>query len=156
LQFEKFGAEVSLHHDGENFMIDADRLHMTSVIYNLLDNALKYSKERPVIELFLASRPSHVELKIKDNGIGIPSQYSGKIFDKFFRVPHGDVHNIKGYGLGLSYVSNIVKRHHGFIELKSELGRGSTFTVNIPYTEQPEIRFDEHRKISKEKDLPWP
>jgi two-component system, OmpR family, phosphate regulon sensor histidine kinase PhoR len=156
LQFEKYDAKVSLQSDGDNFVINADRFHMTSVIYNLLDNALKYSKEKPVIEVLIKSQTSHIDLIIRDNGIGIPSQYAEKIFDKFFRVPQGDVHNIKGYGLGLSYVNNIIRRHHGFITVKSELNKGSSFTVKIPYRENPVIRFDDKRRISKEKDMLWP
>jgi len=156
LQFEKYDAKVSLHSDGDNFVINADRFHMTSVIYNLLDNALKYSKEKPVIEVLIKSQTAHIDLIIQDNGIGIPSQYAEKIFDKFFRVPQGDVHNIKGYGLGLSYVNNIIRRHHGFITVRSELNKGSTFTVKIPYRENPVMRFDDKRRISKEKDMLWP
>lgn len=147
LQFEKCHAKVNLETEGDNFTIEADKLHITSVIYNLLDNALKYSKENPVITVRLKAKEQHIELSVEDNGIGIPAEYKGKVFDKFFRVPTGDKHNAKGYGLGLSYVSEVIKRHHGFITVDSEFGKGSIFTAYIPYKELPVIQFDEHRKV---------
>jgi two-component system phosphate regulon sensor histidine kinase PhoR len=133
LQFEKYRAKVKLHTEGTNFIVDADKLHITSVIYNLLDNALKYSRESPVIDVSLKSSPEHLEFSVSDNGIGIPPAYTQRVFDKFFRVPTGDRHNIKGYGLGLSYVSEVLKRHHGHVSVESELGKGSTFTATFPY-----------------------
>jgi two-component system, OmpR family, phosphate regulon sensor histidine kinase PhoR len=148
LQFEKNNAVVTIETSGENFMIDADRLHITSVIYNLLDNALKYSKENPVIGISLSALPNDiVELKISDNGIGIPREYRWKVFDKFFRVPSGNTHNVKGYGLGLSYVSEIIKRHMGFIAVESEVGSGAVFTIKIPRKEADVIHFDDNRKM---------
>ena len=150
LQFEKYRANVSLQAEGGRYTLEADKLHITSVIYNLLDNALKYSQENPVIEVKILSHTEHVSLMVKDNGIGIPPEYKGKVFEKFFRVPMGDKHNIKGYGLGLSYVSEIAARHQGYITVESELGKGSTFTVNIPYKEAPVINFDGQRRITKE------
>jgi len=133
LQFEKYHATVNLHTEGDNFVVAADKLHITSVIYNLLDNALKYSKENPVIDVHLKSAPEYLEFSVSDNGIGIPPAYKEKVFDKFFRVPTGDKHNIKGYGLGLSYVSEVIKRHRGNVQVESELGKGSTFTAKFPY-----------------------
>ncbi len=149
LQFEKQQAVVTLETIGTNFTIEADKLHLSSVIYNLLDNALKYSKGIPEIDVQLVAHEQHLALHITDKGIGIPKEYKGKIFEKFFRIPGGDRHNIKGYGLGLSYVNHIIKRYMGFIEVKSELGKGSTFIVNIPYRQAEIIRFDEHRVIRK-------
>lgn len=150
LQFEKLEAVVSLEAIGTNFVLEADKLHITSVVYNLIDNALKYSKGKPAIDIVLKSHKEHVSLAVSDKGLGIPPEYKGKIFDKFFRIPGGDRHNIKGYGLGLSYVNHIVKKHMGFVEVKSELGKGSTFIVHIPYKEADKIRFDEFRTIRKE------
>jgi two-component system phosphate regulon sensor histidine kinase PhoR len=115
-------------------MIKADRLHITSVIYNLLDNALKYSKANPSIHIDLASLPLTIEMSITDNGIGIPPEYQKKIFDKFFRVPTGDTHNVKGYGLGLSYVAYIIQRHKGMIEVESQPGIGTRLTTKLPKT----------------------
>ena len=103
------------------------------MLYNLLDNALKYSSNNAVVKLYLSMPTDHlVELQIIDNGIGIAKQFQHKIFDKFFRVPTGDLHNIKGYGLGLSYVNHIIRLHKGSISVKSELGKGSEFTVLLP------------------------
>lgn len=136
LQFEKQKAAITLSSEGDNFMIDADKLHITSVIYNLLDNALKYSKEDAVIEVKLIRRNEYFELRVKDNGIGIDEAYQNKIFEQFFRVPSGNRHNTKGYGLGLSYVNHIIRRHHGSIEVESEPGKGSTFIVRLPFTEK--------------------
>ena len=149
LQFEKTNARVRFETEGENFKIEADKLHITSVIYNLLDNALKYSKEDPQIDVCLQSKAEHIELSVKDNGIGIAGEYKEKIFDKFFRVPSGDHHNTKGYGLGLSYVSHIAKRHQGSITVESELGKGSKFTVYFPYKESDVIDYGNNRKIIK-------
>jgi two-component system phosphate regulon sensor histidine kinase PhoR len=133
LQFEKYHAKVNLHTEGDNFIVEADKLHITSVVYNLLDNALKYSKENPVINVELTATPETIGLSVSDNGIGIEPAYKEKIFDKFFRVPTGDKHNIKGYGLGLSYVAEVIKRHRGNVHVESELGKGSTFTARFPY-----------------------
>lgn len=151
LQFEKHHAMASLESSGNDFVIEADKLHITSVIYNLLDNALKYSKEIPSIDVRLVAHEQHIALQVSDKGVGIPNEYKGKIFEKFFRVPGGDLHNIKGYGLGLSYVNHIIQRHMGFIEVKSELGKGSTFIVNIPYRLADVIRFDDHRLVRRKE-----
>ncbi len=152
LLFDKHHAVVTFNTTGDNFMIEADKLHLTSVIYNLLDNALKYSRESPVINVDLSALPNDLlELKVNDNGIGIPHEYRFKIFTKFFRVPTGDRHNIKGYGLGLSYVSEVIRRHMGFIVVESELGKGSTFIVKVPVKEADVIYFDEHRRARAEK-----
>jgi two-component system phosphate regulon sensor histidine kinase PhoR len=153
LQFEKYHARVSVKPEGDNFKMEADRLHITSVLYNLLDNALKYSRDNPVIEVSLSALPRDIiELKVSDNGIGIAKEYQPKIFEKFFRVPMGDQHNIKGYGLGLSYVFEIVQRHMGFITVDSEIGKGTTVTIKFPRREADVIFFDDKRKIGSIKD----
>jgi two-component system phosphate regulon sensor histidine kinase PhoR len=151
LQFEKQNATTELKLTGNNFVIDADKLHMTSVVYNLLDNALKYSKENPHIVVQIEDRSKYIELSVKDNGTGIPGEYKRKIFEKFFRVPGGDRHNIKGYGLGLSYVHHIVAMHQGFIEVQSELGKGSDFIIKLPFEEAPVIYYNKGRVIRKIK-----
>ena len=149
LQVEKQNAETSIKFTGNNFTIDADRRHIASVVYNLLDNALKYASSNPKIEVHLIDRSSFIELRVSDNGPGIPNEYKGKVFDQFFRVPSGDRHNIKGYGLGLSYVNHIVQSHQGFIELETEVGKGSTFIVKLPFAEAPVIHYDNNRAIRK-------
>lgn len=151
LQFEKQKAKLTIENVGDNFMIDADRLHITSVIYNLLDNALKYSKENPQVGVKLIRHEQYFELRVTDNGIGIADAYRSKIFDQFFRVPSGNRHNTKGYGLGLSYVNYIIQRHQGFIEVESELGKGSTFIVKLPFAEKNSIHADKARVIRKTK-----
>ncbi len=132
LQFEKLQAVVHIDSSGEDLEIYADRLHIMSVIYNLLDNALKYSKGQPVINIAIKEAGDSVEMQFSDQGIGIPEAYQSKVFDKFFRVPQGDVHDVKGYGLGLSYVYHIIKQHEGSIALQSEPGKGTNFSINLP------------------------
>jgi two-component system phosphate regulon sensor histidine kinase PhoR len=134
LQFSTHHARIDLQVEGSYFTILADRLHITSVIFNLLDNALKYSKDNPDIRIRLQHQTDSILLQVADKGIGIAPDYKAKIFDKFFRVPSGDHHNIKGYGLGLSYVAHVVKQHGGSITVESEPGKGSTFTVKLPVT----------------------
>ncbi len=133
LQFEKQHAKVDMKTSGDLFIIEADRLHMSSVLYNLLDNALKYGPENAVITIKLTSLSQDIlEIKVKDNGPGIDKEYQSKVFDKFFRIPQGEQHNIKGYGLGLSYVKEIVVSHGGNILVESEPGNGSTFIITLP------------------------
>lgn len=136
LLFDKFGASVDFEKKGANFYIQADKMHITSVLYNLIDNALKYGGNNPSIRIELVSPfYDYVRISIADKGQGIPPQYQDKIFDKFFRIPTGDVHNTKGHGLGLNYVANIVKQHGGKINVESEEGKGSRFSVFLPLAE---------------------
>jgi two-component system phosphate regulon sensor histidine kinase PhoR len=135
LQFEKYHATVRLmagHNEPGMLQLRADKLHFTSVIYNLLDNALKYSAASPEVVVDVHGDEDHIHLSVSDNGIGIPAGYKERIFEKFFRVPTGDHHNVKGYGLGLSYVAYVVDRHGGTIEVGSEEGVGSHFIIKIP------------------------
>ena len=131
LQFEKKHAEVTVQSDGDS-CLEGDRLHLVSVLFNLLDNALKYGKEEPKINICLKDLGPRLQLVIADNGIGIPAEYHHRIFEKFFRVPHGNVHDAKGYGLGLSYVSHVVDQHKGSIDVSSADGKGSRFTITLP------------------------
>jgi two-component system phosphate regulon sensor histidine kinase PhoR len=133
LQLEKFNARIRVNTEG-NLLIKGDRTHLLSVVFNLLDNALKYSKGNTAIEVVIKERERSIELKVTDNGIGIPPQYREKIFEKFFRVPTGDTHNAKGHGLGLSYVAKVIQRHNGSINVNSHEGLGSTFTIQLPKT----------------------
>jgi len=132
LIFEKQKAKVTFERQGDSFTIRGGSVHLTNVIYNLLDNALKYSLSEPQILIRLEEDANQVILKVADKGIGIPAEYKKKIFEKFFRVPTGDVHNIKGYGLGLSYVESVVRSHRGLIEVISKPGEGSMFTISLP------------------------
>jgi len=132
LIFEKQKALVTYEKKGDSFTIRGGSVHLTNLIYNLLDNALKYSNGDPQISIQLEENQNQVILKVGDKGIGIPPEYKKKIFEKFFRVPTGDIHNIKGYGLGLSYVESVVHTHRGLIEVASRPGEGSVFTVSLP------------------------
>jgi signal transduction histidine kinase len=132
LVFEKHRANVSFVKQGDNFFLTGNIEHLTHVVYNLLDNAIKYSKPGCAISVSLIQNPETIQLLVEDNGIGIPEEYQQKVFEKFFRVPTGDVHDAKGYGLGLNYVASVVKAHSGTIDLKSEAGKGSTFTITLP------------------------
>jgi signal transduction histidine kinase len=102
------------------------------MIFNLLDNALKYSSREPVIQVHLSGNENNIDFTISDNGIGIDPAYKDKIFEKFFRVPHGDTHNAKGHGLGLSYVAQVVKKHNGTINYHSKPGDGTKFIIILP------------------------
>lgn len=132
LQFEKSQAQVFVKTEGNLLLLKADRLHLASVIYNLLDNALKYSKVNPVVQIGIKDAGENLELTITDNGVGIPAEYQKKVFDKFFRIPAGDTHNVKGYGLGLSYVAHVIRQHQGTIVLESQPGIGSRFIIKLP------------------------
>jgi len=134
LQFEKCNAAVNVEVTGEDFSIEADRMDITGVIYNLFDNAIKYRKGNPLIKVTASSSTNHIGLSIMDNGIGINPLYKDKIFEKFFRVPHGHLHDVKGYGLGLSYAAHIISQHRGTIEAKSDGKSGTTFTLKLPRT----------------------
>ena len=132
VQFEKWNATLNITTVGENFSILADRLHMTSVIYNLLENAIKYSDGKPEIDIWLTEMDNSIRLDISDKGIGIPKAYQDKIFEPFFRVPHQDRHDAKGHGLGLSYVAQIIKLHHGTITISNAAVKGTVFTIELP------------------------
>lgn len=131
LQFEKHHAQVNVSSEGDT-VLEGDRLHLVSVVFNLLDNALKYSSDAPKIDVKMKGGDSSVDLIIQDSGIGIPDEYKAKIFEKFFRVPTGDLHNAKGYGLGLSYVAQVVNKHNGKIHVESIRGDGSKFVISLP------------------------
>ncbi len=134
--------EVQLTRDNVHFSMDAqatftrlngDRVHLTNIFHNLLDNALKYSRETVYLKV-QTSNPdnSSVRIDISDNGIGIPASEAERVFEKFYRVPTGDVHDVKGFGLGLSYVKNMVEMHKGSVRLKSAPGEGSVFSIYLP------------------------
>ena len=109
-----------------------DELHFTNAIYNLLDNATKYRKENLVIKVETWNQNEKLCIAIEDNGIGIKRQDLRHIFDRFYRAHTGNLHNVKGFGIGLSYVQKIVKKHHGNITVKSDYGIGSRFVIVIP------------------------
>ncbi|GAB4093460.1 sensor histidine kinase [Flaviaesturariibacter terrae] len=131
LQFERRNATVTIEASGDT-TLQGDRLNLVSVIFNLVDNALKYSNDDPQIRISMIGNGNKVLLVVADEGVGVPEEYRGRIFEKFFRVPTGNVHNAKGYGLGLSYVSHVVKRHHGTIRMEPNGDAGSRFIITLP------------------------
>ncbi len=127
------GGKIELKLDSDNDIIEGDRVHLTNVMYNLLDNAIKYSLETPIIQIKTSNDKHFISIFVSDNGIGIKKENQKKIFENFYRVPTGNVHNVKGFGLGLSYVKTIVEMHNGTVSVESELNKGSTFTIKLPY-----------------------
>lgn len=122
------------HLNADPSIIEADELHLTNLIYNLIDNGIKYSTGSPIITISTDIVNHHLELRVSDHGIGIAKEDQKHVFEKFYRVSTGDVHNVKGFGIGLNYVAQVVKLHHGHIALESELGHGSTFIITLPLT----------------------
>lgn len=118
--------------NAQNDNVLADEMHLSNVFTNLLDNAIKYCKEAPSIEVDTINKNGHIIVSVKDQGIGIKKENQRKVFEKFYRVPTGNIHDVKGFGLGLSYVKRIVEQHKGHIQLKSESGKGSEFLIFIP------------------------
>jgi len=114
-------------------MINGDEAHLKNVVNNLLENAIKYAGQEVYIEVEVKEMKENVHIRITDNGKGISSEYHNQIFDMFFRVPSGNLHDVKGFGLGLAYVKQVVKRHDGKITVDSELSKGSTFRILLPH-----------------------
>lgn len=132
LRFEELGGKVELNLPNEEIFIEADRFHFLNVLSNLLDNALKYRKTVPQVQLNVTSLPQKVELKIVDNGIGISKEHQQTVFEKFYRIPTGNIHNVKGFGIGLFYVKKICEAHHWNIDLESEVDQFTAFKISIP------------------------
>lgn len=132
MQVEKKGGSVEKALEAEQPMIEADELHLSNIIRNLLDNANKYSPVTPKITVRTEDQPNGISIKIIDKGIGLAKESLNKIFDKFYRVPTGNVHDFKGFGLGLAYVKTMVEAHGGSIHVKSELNKGSMFELFFP------------------------
>jgi two-component system phosphate regulon sensor histidine kinase PhoR len=133
LQVENKQGEIVTGLFARNPIIKADRLHITNIIFNLVDNALKYSDQKPVIKISTKNNEQGVLITVEDNGIGISKENQKQIFDTMYRVPTGNLHNVKGFGLGLSYVKTIIDKHNGTIRVDSTIGKGSTFTIYLPY-----------------------
>ena len=123
---------IKKHFDALQYDILASKFHFTNLITNILDNAIKYSDGPPEIDIYTENAGNKIILKIKDKGIGMSKNVQKKIFNKFYREQTGNVHNVKGHGLGLSYVKSIVESHQGSVFVESEKGTGSTFIVKIP------------------------
>ncbi len=133
VQVENKQGELKQNLLAENFVILGDKNHLINALCNLFDNAIKYAKGSPHISIDTLSKDGQLLVKISDKGIGIDKAYLSKIFDKFYRVPTGDVHDVKGFGLGLAYVKKIIELHQGKIEAHSEKDQGTVFIISIPY-----------------------
>jgi two-component system phosphate regulon sensor histidine kinase PhoR len=133
LQVVKRNGEVSSNLQATNPVIEGDQTHISNIIHNLLDNANKYSPDNPKISVETRNLPNGVEVIVKDNGIGMNKEAKKHIFDKFYRVHTGNLHDVKGFGLGLSYVKAMITAHKGQIDVKSELGEGSSFILFFPH-----------------------
>lgn len=134
LQLQEKNGYIGLDLHAKKDLIDADEVHFTNLINNLVDNAVKYSTEGLQIRISTTSNSSKLTIRIEDNGIGMSKETVKRIFEKFYRAHTGNLHNVKGFGLGLSYVKNIVDAHHGKIKVESLLGRGTTFIIDLPFS----------------------
>jgi signal transduction histidine kinase len=127
------GKPVNFQLTGEGpVIIHGDRLHLETAFHNIIDNAMKYSNGSVEITIDIAENSRDSTIKIRDNGVGIPPQFINNIFEKFFRVPQGDAQSIKGFGLGLYYVSSIIKKHSGNISVHSKRQSGTEFIITLP------------------------
>jgi len=129
---EKQGGGISLALDAQDPTVEADRTHVFNVLYNVIDNALKYHDGEPRVHISTTSTPEGLQLCIADNGIGMSKETQQHIFERFYRQSSGDVHNVKGFGLGLAYVKHMMEAHRGSIRLESALGRGTRFFLSFP------------------------
>ncbi len=136
LQILDKNGKLYLNLGAEHFKIEADDVHFSNVVFNLLDNAIKYSKNDLAIEMTTANEKDMFVLHIKDNGIGMNKETQSRVFEKFYRAHTGNIHNVKGFGLGLSYVKAIVEAHGGRVKVDSVLGKGSTFSVYFPIVQE--------------------
>jgi len=132
LQLDGKGGRAELQLNAKNDLIMADEVHFTNLVSNLIDNAVKYSKENLLIRITTHSTSKSLVIRIEDNGIGMSKETQRRIFEKFYRAHTGNLHNVKGFGLGLSYVKTIVEAHHGKIKVDSVVGKGTIFTLEFP------------------------
>lgn len=128
---EKEG-EISCKLNADKHTIFGDKIHISNTLHNLIDNAIKYSSHHPKVEVETNSHNGFIEISVKDNGIGVPKESQKHIFDKFYRTPTGNIHDIKGFGLGLNYVKTIVEAYSGSVKLISKENEGSTFVIKLP------------------------
>ncbi len=132
LQLQKRNATIRLELNAKQSTIMGDELHLSNIIFNLLDNANKYSPKDPQIKISTFNSGKNLVIRVADKGIGMNRDQLSKIFGQFYRIPTGNLHDVKGFGLGLSYVSNIVKKLHGTIKVRSEKDKGSEFEISLP------------------------
>jgi two-component system phosphate regulon sensor histidine kinase PhoR len=132
LQIDKREGLLEFIPEAEQAVVPGDQMHMTNVISNLIENAMKYTSRTPEIRISTRNENNTIVVSVADTGIGISKENQKRIFDKFYRVPTGNVHSVKGFGLGLSYVKLIIEQHQGTIKLKSEINKGSQFDIQLP------------------------
>jgi len=133
LQIEQRGGEIEIDFEADREIVEADEIHLTNILTNLVDNAIKYSPEAPHITIRTRSLPDALSIVVADQGIGMTKEQLSRIFEKFYRVPTGNRHDVKGFGLGLSYVKKMIDQHNGQILVESQPGKGSSFELIIPY-----------------------
>ncbi len=136
LQLEEINAQVLLQLDEGYDVAEADEVHFTNLISNLVDNAIKYSREKLTIRIQTIRNGKFMTIRIEDNGIGMTKETQRRIFEKFYRAHTGNVHNVKGFGLGLSYVKSVADAHNGRIKVESTVGKGTSFILEIPLIKQ--------------------
>jgi len=132
LIIKKRNIKFELINDSPNPFIRGDKIHMLNLLYNLIDNAIKYTPNNPKISVSTWNENNSIVISVKDNGIGISKEHQQNIFKNLYRVPTGDIHEVRGFGLGLYYVKTIINEFNGTIEITSELGKGSVFEALIP------------------------
>lgn len=132
LKIEKQNGAITTNLEAENPIVQGDKIHLENVLHNLLDNAVKYCKTEPAIEISTKNEGPFLQIYVRDNGIGLTPEQQKRVFDKYYRVPTGNIHDVKGFGIGLSYVKLIVKAHGGSISLSSQPGEGTTFVIELP------------------------
>ncbi len=134
LRLQEKQGDIEIHLNAENDLIEGDEVHISNLVNNLMDNAVKYAKDNipPHIALTTSSTSKKFVMVIEDNGIGMTKETVKRIFEKFYRAHTGNIHNVKGFGLGLSYVKTVIEAHDGTIKPESTLGKGSTFTIELP------------------------
>ncbi|MXV14695.1 GHKL domain-containing protein [Pedobacter sp. HMF7056] len=140
LQLNKKNARLTLNLDAQKSVINGDELHLSNVIFNLVDNAIKYSKDDPEITITTLNTGKNLLIRVADKGIGMNRDQLTRIFEQFYRIPTGNLHDVKGFGLGLSYVSNIVKKLDGSVKAKSEKDKGSEFEITLPLAATQDLR----------------
>ena len=132
LQLESKNGEVQTLFNAKHDLVSVDEVHFSNLLSNLIDNAIKYSNESILIKISTHSTSKQLIIRIEDNGIGMSKETVKRIFEKFYRAHTGNIHNVKGFGLGMSYVKTVIDAHKGKMRVESTLGKGSTFTIEIP------------------------
>ena len=136
LQVEQKNGYIETFYEADPDVIQGDVTHISSMVHNLLDNANKYSPEYPELTVTTKNTAEGIDIIVSDKGIGMSKEQKKHIFDKFYRATSGNLHDVKGFGLGLSYVKAMMAAHKGSVDVKTELGKGSTFTLSFPYKQQ--------------------